>query len=167
MIWSSGRNCSVCVRVCPSGKVTVNVGGKHTLFNAIVATVDPGDEVVDLMGMSHHERDPYLTAENWSSRTKTWPAGERFTREGWDPFFEFCASRGKHACFPEWSPIQGHAEYEPSTHPEEFFKLTRSYIEEHVELFAYDCYFNGDESKLTASPNWAGTGEYKKLWGRR
>ena len=27
-------------------QVTVNVGGKHSLFNAIVATVDPGDEVV-------------------------------------------------------------------------------------------------------------------------
>ena len=27
-------------------QVTVNVGGKHTLFNALVATVDPGDEVV-------------------------------------------------------------------------------------------------------------------------
>ena len=27
-------------------QVTVNVGGKHTLFNAMVATVDPGDEVV-------------------------------------------------------------------------------------------------------------------------
>ena len=27
-------------------QVTVNVGGKHTLFNAIVATIDPGDEVV-------------------------------------------------------------------------------------------------------------------------
>ncbi|MGK6318809.1 pyridoxal phosphate-dependent aminotransferase [Sphingomonas sp. DT-204] len=27
-------------------QVTVNVGGKHTLFNAIVATVDPGDEVI-------------------------------------------------------------------------------------------------------------------------
>ena len=29
-----------------SDQVTVNVGGKHTLFNAIVATVNPGDEVV-------------------------------------------------------------------------------------------------------------------------
>ena len=28
------------------GQVTVNVGGKHTLFNALVATIDPGDEVV-------------------------------------------------------------------------------------------------------------------------
>lgn len=27
-------------------QVCVNVGGKHTLFNAIVATVDPGDEVI-------------------------------------------------------------------------------------------------------------------------
>ena len=27
-------------------QVSVNVGGKHTLFNAMVATVDPGDEVV-------------------------------------------------------------------------------------------------------------------------
>ena len=27
-------------------EVTVNVGGKHSLFNAIVATVDPGDEVL-------------------------------------------------------------------------------------------------------------------------
>ncbi|MBB4086627.1 pyridoxal phosphate-dependent aminotransferase [Sphingomonas carotinifaciens] len=27
-------------------QITVNVGGKHTLFNAIVATVNPGDEVV-------------------------------------------------------------------------------------------------------------------------
>jgi len=27
-------------------EITVNVGGKHTLFNALVATVDPGDEVV-------------------------------------------------------------------------------------------------------------------------
>ena len=27
-------------------QVSVNVGGKHTLFNAIVATVEPGDEVV-------------------------------------------------------------------------------------------------------------------------
>ncbi|HEX8420685.1 MAG TPA: pyridoxal phosphate-dependent aminotransferase [Sphingomonas sp.] len=27
-------------------QVTVNVGGKHTLFNAIVATINPGDEVV-------------------------------------------------------------------------------------------------------------------------
>ena len=27
-------------------QVSVNVGGKHTLFNAIVASVDPGDEVV-------------------------------------------------------------------------------------------------------------------------
>src|SRR3546814_16779453 len=25
-------------------QITVNVGGKHTLFNALVATVDPGDE---------------------------------------------------------------------------------------------------------------------------
>ena len=24
----------------------MNVGGKHTLFNALVATVDPGDEVI-------------------------------------------------------------------------------------------------------------------------
>ena len=29
-----------------AAQVTVNVGGKHTLFNALVATVDPGDEVV-------------------------------------------------------------------------------------------------------------------------
>lgn len=27
-------------------QVTANVGGKHTLFNAIVATVEPGDEVI-------------------------------------------------------------------------------------------------------------------------
>lgn len=27
-------------------QITVNVGGKHTLFNAIVATVEPGDEVL-------------------------------------------------------------------------------------------------------------------------
>ncbi len=27
-------------------QVSVNVGGKHTLFNAMVATIDPGDEVV-------------------------------------------------------------------------------------------------------------------------
>jgi aspartate aminotransferase len=27
-------------------QVSVNVGGKHTLFNALVATVDPGDEVI-------------------------------------------------------------------------------------------------------------------------
>ncbi|TKD51900.1 pyridoxal phosphate-dependent aminotransferase [Sphingomonas baiyangensis] len=27
-------------------QITVNVGGKHTLFNAIVATVNPGDEVI-------------------------------------------------------------------------------------------------------------------------
>ena len=27
-------------------QISVNVGGKHTLFNALVATVDPGDEVV-------------------------------------------------------------------------------------------------------------------------
>jgi aspartate aminotransferase len=29
-----------------SDQITVNVGGKHTLFNAMVATVDPGDEVI-------------------------------------------------------------------------------------------------------------------------
>jgi aspartate aminotransferase len=28
------------------GQISVNVGGKHTLFNALVATLDPGDEVV-------------------------------------------------------------------------------------------------------------------------
>ncbi|TVV71526.1 pyridoxal phosphate-dependent aminotransferase [Sphingomonas solaris] len=28
------------------GQISVNVGGKHTLFNALVATVDPGDEVI-------------------------------------------------------------------------------------------------------------------------
>ena len=27
-------------------EISVNVGGKHTLFNALVATVDPGDEVI-------------------------------------------------------------------------------------------------------------------------
>ena len=27
-------------------QISVNVGGKHTLFNALVATVGPGDEVV-------------------------------------------------------------------------------------------------------------------------
>ena len=27
-------------------QITVNVGGKHTLFNALVATVDKGDEVI-------------------------------------------------------------------------------------------------------------------------
>ena len=29
-----------------ASQVTVNVGGKHTLFNAMVATVNPGDEVI-------------------------------------------------------------------------------------------------------------------------
>lgn len=29
-----------------AGQITVNVGGKHTLFNALVATLDPGDEVI-------------------------------------------------------------------------------------------------------------------------
>jgi aspartate aminotransferase len=29
-----------------ASQISVNVGGKHTLFNAIVASVDPGDEVV-------------------------------------------------------------------------------------------------------------------------
>src|SRR3546814_4985341 len=27
-------------------QISVNVGGKHTLFNALVATVDAGDEVI-------------------------------------------------------------------------------------------------------------------------
>ena len=30
----------------PAAQISVNVGGKHTLFNAMVATVDAGDEVV-------------------------------------------------------------------------------------------------------------------------
>jgi aspartate aminotransferase len=30
----------------PTSQISVNVGGKHTLFNALVATVDPGDEVI-------------------------------------------------------------------------------------------------------------------------
>ena len=29
-----------------AAQISVNVGGKHTLFNALVATVDPGDEVI-------------------------------------------------------------------------------------------------------------------------
>ena len=29
-----------------TGQITINAGGKHTLFNAMVATLDPGDEVV-------------------------------------------------------------------------------------------------------------------------
>jgi aspartate aminotransferase len=29
-----------------AGEISVNVGGKHTLFNALVATIDKGDEVV-------------------------------------------------------------------------------------------------------------------------
>lgn len=29
-----------------TAQISVNVGGKHTLFNAIVATVEPGDEVI-------------------------------------------------------------------------------------------------------------------------
>ncbi|WP_448502428.1 pyridoxal phosphate-dependent aminotransferase [Sphingomonas sp.] len=28
------------------GQISVNVGGKHTLFNALVATINPGDEVI-------------------------------------------------------------------------------------------------------------------------
>jgi hypothetical protein len=140
--------------------VAVAAGVHHAAFY-------PGDEAVDLIGMSHHERDPYLTPTNWSSRTATWPANRSgFTREGWDPFFDFCANRGKQACFPEWGPIEHHPEYEPSPHPAEFFRLTRSYIEARLPLFAYECYFNGDEAKLTAHAGWAGTREYRSLWGR-
>lgn len=29
-----------------TNQISVNVGGKHTLFNALVATIDPGDEVI-------------------------------------------------------------------------------------------------------------------------
>ena len=32
--------------VYATNQISVNVGGKHTLFNALVATVDPGDEVI-------------------------------------------------------------------------------------------------------------------------
>jgi aspartate aminotransferase len=32
--------------IYPTDQISVNVGGKHTLFNAMVATIDPGDEVV-------------------------------------------------------------------------------------------------------------------------
>ena len=116
------RNCPYKFCWRPS-RQTVAAGVHHSAFY-------PGDEAVDLIGMSHHERDPYLTPANWSSRTSTWPAGRSgFTREGWDPFFDFCANRGKQACFPEWGPIEHHPEYEASPHPEEFFRLTRSYIE--------------------------------------
>jgi len=127
----------------------------------------PGDEAVDLMGISHHERDPYVTPSNWASRTSPWPDRRAFTREGWDPFFDFCASRGKKMCFPEWGPLESHPEFEVSPYPQEFFRLTRSYLERRAAgLFAYDCYFNGDEAKLTAHPEWSGTREYRKLWGR-
>ena len=121
---------------------------------------------VDLVGISNHERDPYLTPTNWSSRTSPWPNATSFTREGWDHLFDFCANHGKQACFPEWGPIERHPAYEPSRYPEELFRLTRFYIEARLGLFAYDCYFNGDEAKLTANPDWAGTREYKRLWGR-
>jgi hypothetical protein len=63
-------------------------------------------------------------------------------------------------------PNKSHPEYEASPHPEEFFRLTRSYIEARVPLFAYECYFNGDEAKLTAHADWGGTREYRNLWGR-
>jgi hypothetical protein len=154
----AGKDCPYKFCWRPS-RQTVAPGVHHTAFY-------PGDEVVDLMGVSHHERDPYLTADNWDSRTKPWPPGEKFTRDGWDPFFDFCAQRGKVACFPEWSPIEASSEFKPSPHPEEFVKLTRSYMEDHLSLFAYDCYFNGDDSKITDSPDWEGTREYVRLWGR-
>jgi hypothetical protein len=154
----ASKNCPY--RFCwRPARVTAGAGLHHTVFY-------PGDEVVDLIGISNHERDPYLTPTNWSSRTKPWPNASSFTREGWDHHFDFCANHGKQACFPEWGPIESHPKYEPSRYPEEFFRLTRSYIENRLSLFAYDCYFNGDEAKLTANPNWPGTREYKRLWGR-
>lgn len=154
----AGKDCPY--RFCwrPSRQV-VAAGVHHHRFY-------PGDEVVDLLGISHHERDPYLTPTNWASRTSPWPTSRSFTREGWDPFFDFCASRGKKACFPEWAPLQRNGEYEASPYPEEFFRLTRRYIEQRLDLFAYDCFFNGDDSKITANPTWKGTIEYRRLWGR-
>lgn len=155
----AGRDCPY--RFCwrPS-RVAVAAGVPHRAFY-------PGDESVDLMGMSNHERDPYLTPAGWATRTSPWPAARAFTREGWDPFFDFCESRGKKACFPEWSPLQTDPEVEPSPYPEELIRLTRAYMERRSPLFAYDCFFNGDGSKITANPAWGGTTEYVKLWGRR
>ena len=154
----AGKNCPY--RFCwrPSRQVAA-AGVHHRVFY-------PGDESVDLLALSHHERDPYLTPTNWASRTSPWPNTANFNREGWDPYFDFCASRGKKACFPEWAPLQTTGEYEASPYPEEFFRLTRSYIERRLDLFAYDCFFNGDDSKITANPTWKGTTEYLKLWGR-
>lgn len=153
-----GKNCPY--RFCwrPS-RQAVAAGVHHKAFY-------PGDESVDLLALSHHDRDPYLTPTNWVSRTSPWPNTANFNREGWDAYFDFCASRSKKACFPEWAPLQTTGEYEASPYPEEFFRLTRSYIERRIDLFAYDCFFNGDDSKITANPTWKGTTEYLKLWGR-
>jgi hypothetical protein len=44
--------------------------------------------------------------------------------------------------------------------------MVHAYMEERLSLFAYDCYFNGSEANIPRNPTWAGSTEYKRLWGR-
>jgi hypothetical protein len=142
-------------------------GARHAVARGVHhSAFYPGDEVVDLISISAHDSDPYVTATNWSSRRRPYPDTDQFRMEGWDPVFDLAAQKGKLACFPEWGPNYASEQVQPSTEPAEFVRMVRSYMEERLELFAYDCYFNGKEANVVSNPTWAGATEYKRLWGR-
>jgi hypothetical protein len=70
--------------------------------------------VVDLIAISAHDSDPYITATNWDSRRRPYPDTDQFRMEGWDAVFDFAAQKGKLACFPEWGPNYASELVEPS-----------------------------------------------------
>jgi hypothetical protein len=138
----------------------VERGVRHAAFY-------PGDEVVDLIAISVHDNEPQVRPDNWKSRRRPWPDEDKPDSEGWDPMAELAQHRSKPLCFPEWSPQRvDEPNIAASPYPGEFVRMVRSYIEEHVELFAYDCYFHGKVSSMLDHPDWEGSIEYRRLWGK-
>ena len=153
----AGRDCPYKFVWRPARKM-VAPGVRHAAFY-------PGDEFVDLVSISVHENDPIVTADNWSSRWCPWPP-KKPLNEGWDAMFELAQRRGKPVCFPEWSPhrvTEDKAKASPNAG--EFMHMVRSYIEDHVEQFAYDTYFYAKPTAMVPFPDWSGSIAYRELWG--
>ncbi len=123
----------------------------------------PGDDVVDIVGCDHYDRDSTVTrnAKQWDESLRPDKAA------GLQDVVDFARAHGKKVAFPEWG-LAGESQKGSGDNPFYIYEMY-AFFTANADLIAFENYFNEPETYLQSAiwgnvQNPLAAAEYAKLW---
>lgn len=117
--------------------------GKRTRFDNEAADLYPGDDVVDMIGLSYYDRDlDNRTQANWNESAQSGTLANPIGIEKW---LDFAKKRGKKLSVAEWGITNRGPDtryYQGSGDNDLFIKNMFNFFKSNSKNIAYESYFN-------------------------